>query len=219
MPVRKIPMNYRGLTGRHAVEPGGRSIGFESSLERDFVALMLFDSEVTGIEEQPVRIYYLDPVTSRRRFYTPDFLVHRKNSPSLLVEVKPDDVLKRLRAELEPRFNAARDYANAEGWVFEIRTERDIRTPRLQNVRFLLPYRNRRMDPGLSTRILSHLRECGVSTVGGTVNACWNDDMEAARGLSALWFLLSTGRINTDLDRALTQDTQIKSSEGDEYVR
>lgn len=59
MPVRKIPMNYRNVTG---VFPSLKSIGsgaFESTLERDFLTILDFDYEVNNFEVQPVKIEYM----------------------------------------------------------------------------------------------------------------------------------------------------------------
>lgn len=54
MPFRKIPISGRSLTGRHATKQPTGSVGFESSLERDFITLMMFDPSVAKIEEHPV---------------------------------------------------------------------------------------------------------------------------------------------------------------------
>jgi hypothetical protein len=62
MPVRDIPIGTRAVTGRHA-RSGAR---YESSLERDFFELMMSDPAVEHIEEQPVRISYIDNAHRRR---------------------------------------------------------------------------------------------------------------------------------------------------------
>lgn len=131
MPVRKIPRSSSSITGRFSRGPGGGSIGFESTLERDFVRLMAFDPDVTDIEDQPVRIDYTSD-DNRPRHYTPDYLVQRRNAPPLLAEIKPK---KFLTPDLEPKFDAARSYAEARGWVFEVWTEREIRTRKLDKIR------------------------------------------------------------------------------------
>jgi len=89
MPVRTIPLSHSSVTGRLASRSGQPSIAFESSLERDFAVLQLFDPAVQSIEEQPVRIDYKAP-TGRATRYTPDFLVIYRSDvpPSRLVEVK-----------------------------------------------------------------------------------------------------------------------------------
>ena len=113
MPVRRIPIGRNSITGRFSGGPGGGGIGFESTLERDFVRLMAFDPNVTDIEEQPVRIEYTD-ADGRPRSYTPDYLVHRRGAPPLLAEIKPE---RFLTPDLESKFDAARHYAAARGWA------------------------------------------------------------------------------------------------------
>src|SRR5437016_4446366 len=56
MPVRKVPKNYRNLTGLVPNTRTSSMTAFESSLERDFLLLLDFDPDVTFYEEQPVTI-------------------------------------------------------------------------------------------------------------------------------------------------------------------
>lgn len=93
MPVRKIPKNYRNVTG---VFPSRKSLGsaaFESTLERDFFTILDFDNSIVKFEVQPVRIEYKDKF-GKNRSYTPDVLVqYRQNvqnhpTKNCLYEVK-----------------------------------------------------------------------------------------------------------------------------------
>lgn len=46
MPIRKIPKNYRNITG---IAPHNKAVGaaaYESSLERDFLILLAFNQDV-----------------------------------------------------------------------------------------------------------------------------------------------------------------------------
>lgn len=203
MPVRKIPIGRNSITGYHAIGPGERSVGFESTLERDFVSLMLFDPNFVDIEEQPVRIDYVDD-EGRKRHYTPDYLVQRHNALPLLVEIKPH---KFLTAELESKFNAARSYAASQGWTFEVWTERELRTPRLKNIHFLLPFRHHKPDPGRAARLLRHIEDRGPMSVEALLDACWADENERAFGQDALWRLVASNKLQADLNRELTPQT------------
>ena len=58
MPVRKIPKNYRSVTGTFPSYKNKRNIFYESLLERDFYLLLEFNDDVISYEEQPFRIYY-----------------------------------------------------------------------------------------------------------------------------------------------------------------
>lgn len=207
MPVRKIPISHSSITGRHALGHGKGSVGYESTLERDFVSLMTFDPDVTGIEEQPVRIEYQDN-EGRKRHYTPDFLIERWAGRTLLAEIKPS---KFVTQELEPKFNAARAYASARGWLFEVWTEKDIRTHYLNNIRFLLRYRDYPADPGRAARILRQIENNGPMAVEELLDACWKDDeQEQALGLGVLWNLIATGSLEANLELELTMESILK---------
>ena len=60
MPVRKIPKNYRSVTGTFPSYKNKRNIFYESLLERDFYLLLEFNDDVDSYEEQPFKIYYYD---------------------------------------------------------------------------------------------------------------------------------------------------------------
>jgi hypothetical protein len=163
MPVRKIPPKQKSLSGIHAGS-GGQGVAFESSLERDFISLMMFDADFISIEEQPVEV----PVPGKRGragYYIPDFLVHRRERPTMLVEVKPADILKSDADHYEERFEAARRFANDRDWEFSIWTEDEIRGPRLENAKFLLPFRTQSLDSSIATALRRKLTEvrCGIS--------------------------------------------------------
>lgn len=207
MPVRKIALGRRSLTGRLAVPAGRAAITFESSLERDFAALNLFDPGIASVEEQPVRIEYMEGGTRRR--YTPDFLVLYRDpaKPALLAEVKFQEEMEAKRKHLAARFAAAGEFAIQKGWRFQVITENEIRTPRLENARFLLPYRLRPVDAGRCARLNRCLAELGPSSIDGLLNAAWTDEKERLIGLTALWRMVADFRFLADLDRPLNKDT------------
>ena len=208
MPVRKIPPGRNSITGRFTRGPGGGSIGFESTLERDFVTLMSFEPDVLNIEDQPVRIDYMD-AEKRHRHYTPDYLVHRNHAVPLLAEIKPS---KFVTQDLEPKFDAARNYAAIRGWVFEVWTEKDIRTQRLNSIRFLERYRRLHADPGRVDRILNSLEADGPQPIETLLQACWNEETERNLGEDVLWHLLATGILQTRMDIELSEHSVISKN-------
>lgn len=148
MAVRKIPKNHLHVTGNFASRKNGKMGGFESLLEKDYMLLLEFDDTVEGFEEQPVTI----PVPGVAKGYTPDILVRFFSDeatgqlrPSELTEIKSIDDLKRNKEKYAPKFVAAEEYARELGWIFCIKTEKEIRTQRLANIKFLREYRN--IDP------------------------------------------------------------------------
>jgi len=149
MPVRKIPKNHLFVTGRHATARSAEMVEFEATLERDHVLLLDADPLVASYEAQPVRI----PLPGKS--YVPDLLVHFHQDadgvlrPSELVEVKPQAFLDKYAEDYAPKFAAAKIYAQQRGWIFCTRTEKDIRTPRLENIKFLRGYQRYEPDPTL----------------------------------------------------------------------
>ena len=223
MPVRRIPKSHCSLTGEVASTKrvawglnGGRA-AFESSLERDLLILLDFDPEVLCYEEQPVRIDYVD-AGGRHRHYTPDVLVRwRRDGVSaggmrpLLAEVKYRSTLRKDWADLKPRFQAARSEARARGWTFRILTEVEIRTPYLQNARFLSPYRRLASDGATANWILTTLYRLGQSdpeTLLGTL-AC--DLRNRAELIPRLWNLVAARKVGIELSLPLTMRSRLWS--------
>jgi len=206
MPVRKLRLTSKSITGIRA-SANGRGISFESTLERDLIVLMQFDPTVRSIEEQPLTVAWVDE-DGRRRRYTPDFLI-RADAATRLIEVKPAAILEQQADELRPKFEAATRYATERGWHFEVWTEREIRTPRLANAKFLLGYRERAADAELAEALISAVNRLNPIPVRRLLEQAFPDDSRRARGLAELWRLLATGLIAADFDRELSPATSI----------
>ncbi|HYD29665.1 MAG TPA: TnsA endonuclease N-terminal domain-containing protein [Azospirillaceae bacterium] len=221
MPVRTIPRNHRSLTGQIASRSQGRPIAFESALERDFALLQIFDPTVESVEEQPVRIEYRAP-TGRPSQYTPDFLVSYRTggSPHRLVEVKYQAELDRKAERYAACFEAARAFAAERGWAFEVVTEVAIRTPRLENVRFLLPFQNRRFSATLRSRLVEVIATAGTMTVADVLeNAKFSNESERMEALACLWNLLSRGCVHADIGQPLSMSTVLHFAGEDAHGR
>lgn len=210
MPVRKIGLCYRSVGGRVPIGAGRAAVAVESTLERDFALLQRFDPDVAGIEEQPVRIEYRDGQGTKRR-YVPDFLVtyRDRGRPTRLVEVKYSTDQHLLAGSLEERFTAARAYATERGWVFALVTEKEIRTPRLENATFLLPFRDRPPDPVFRSRMLEVTARKPV-TVQELADFVAGDTGDRARVLPSLWALVARLEITADLDQPITMQTVLR---------
>jgi TnsA endonuclease N terminal/TnsA endonuclease C terminal len=213
MPVRMVPKNYRSLTGL-VPNPRTQSMtAFESSLERDFLLLLDFDPDVEFFEEQPVKIIYHD-VKGRRRTYTPDVLVRYRTDPPqarhtkpLLCEVKYRDDLRQHWAEYRPKFRAAQRYARQQGWRFHVVTERYVRTPYLENVKFLRSYRTLPVNDSYRTQLLSTLATLEATNPASLLAAVFQDRWQQAQLLPILWQLVATRQIGTDLEQPLTMQS------------
>jgi hypothetical protein len=188
--------------------------GFESALERDFLLLLDFDRTVVRYEEQPVTIEYRD-AAGKGHTYTPDVLVYyrqdaRDDTRPLLCEVKYRADLFANWQEIKPKVRAGRAYARARGWRFKIITECEVRTPYLDNARFLRQYRRIKAsadDMRLLLNALSEMHEADPESVLATVH---HDKIRRAELLPILWHLLAGGQIEADLTQPLTMRTRIR---------
>lgn len=212
MPVRKIPLNGRSLTGTVARPTEDDGADFESSLEQDLYSLLVFDKRrYAGFEVQPVRITYTDD-QGRVRTYTPDVLIrftaapltgHRP--PPLLAEVKYRKNLFEKWKELKPKFKAARALSREQGWQqFRIFTEVEIRTPYLANVKFLRGFILTELVHDEAILLLDTLASLRTATPESLLSACREDQRRRLELMPTLWQLVAMGRVGCNLDEPLT---------------
>lgn len=208
MPVRRIGLCYRSVSGRVPMGAGRRAVAVESTLERDFALLQRFDPEVAHVEEQPVRVEYRDAGGAPRR-YVPDFLVRytTSNRAPQLVEVKFSTDPALVAGQLEERFAAARSYAGQRGWAFAVVTELDIRTPRLANATFLLPYRGRAPIAAARAHLLIALAAMPepIGVLARKVADAMGCDPSCV--LPTLWGMVARREVRVDLDQPLTMNS------------
>ncbi len=188
---------------------------FESSLERDLLIQLDFDLNVARFEEQPLRVPFVDKA-GRPHSYTPDILIFyrtdivpAKGMPPVLAEVKYRQDLFANWKELKPKFIAARAFAREREWRFRILTEIEIRTPYLENAKFLRQYRRVESDWDRVHLLLDTLNELRATTPNALTLACFKDPMNRAELIPMLWKLVAQCRIGCDLNLPLTMETPI----------
>lgn len=211
MAVRKIGTNCRSITGRQGLS--GQQ--FESTLERDLLDLLKFDLTVESYETQPVTIYY-DGIDGKHHSYKPDVLVRYRQDllatelkTPLLIEVKYRDEYREKYCELRPKFRAAIRFAREQSWRFKVLTEREIRTPFLDNARFLCRYREHDTDEFQERLILDCLARQGEMTPKTLVKALSDDEMVCAELLSIFWKLVANFEIGADLTEKLHMHSRV----------
>lgn len=211
MPVRKIGLCYRSVSGRVPMGPSRRSVATESTLERDFVLLQRLDPDVATVEEQPVRITLPSP-DGTSGHYVPDFLVtyHSTGRRPLLVEVKYSSDPALTSGQLTARLAAAADYAHERDWCFTLFTEKEIRTPRLENARFLLPYQSRPLGVDRQRAI----REAAAAPISIRQLAAQIADCDnIATVFPDIWTSLAIGELWGTLDEPVTVDSIVRGPE------
>lgn len=211
MPVRTIPKNYRNVTGIAAHSKADGQAMFESTLERDFISLLEFDKHISRFEVQPVKITWLN-YEDKRRSYTPDVLAFRQGEKPTLYEVKYRSDLKVNWDKLQPKFRMAIKYAKENQWRFKIVTEKEIRTPYLESVKFLLPFiRQGASEEADMALLVGNLKKLGRATPTGLLEKIYSDPWNQARLLPTLWYLIGTGQIGMNLNQKITMTREIWS--------
>ncbi len=216
MPVRKIPKNYRSITGFFPSLKNGRGMAFESSLERDFFLTLEFDPAVDEYEEQPLKLSGMNG--TKKVEYTPDCLITFYGAKNrLLVEVKYIEDLEKNSAEYEPRFALARNFVRENDMEFKIFTEKEIRGDgaRLENYRLLYRF----------TKPPLNIEECTdpiLKIVASSKTIKFSELLEKlstertvqAKFTPVIWHLLLTRKLEADLDKTIGYSTVIRISYG-----
>lgn len=209
-PVRAIGTSRRALTGRVKMYAGGTA-SFESSLERDWLVAADFDPSAVQVQEQPFTIHY--QLDGKPRRYTPDLLVEyqaaARASEVVVYEVKPMDDLRANWKMFKPRFKAAVRYCRERGWRFKIVTEKYIRTPFVENAKFLRRYRNLQSQPLFGDQLLYTLRALGETTPQALLAAAYLHEEKRMAALSELWRLIACRTVGAVLTDTLTMQSPI----------
>jgi len=209
MKNRKIGYTYGSVSGRYSFR-SEKTIAFESHLEKDLLTLLEYNDSVLDVIEQPITLEYIN-ANGRRTTYTPDFLVYFKSLPAhsvsnpypspMLIEVKPEEKLRKKFDELKPKFKVAMKYAMENGYIFKIYHEKRIRGQELKNINFISRHKNLIYDRDEEERILSHLKAVGHTTVDHLLAYLYITDVQKGIALGQTWHLLANKKIACDMSR------------------
>jgi TnsA endonuclease N terminal/TnsA endonuclease C terminal len=207
-PARIIGKNALSVTGEMP------DIGlYESTLERDLMEMLRFDQGVLRVSPQPLKIEFLGP-DGQPKVYFPDGLIEFKpelGMRPILYEVKHRQDFRKNWKVLIPKFRAAKRYCADHGWQFEVYTEREIRTPYLNNVKFLYPYRERAVPEPIANWILQTLSDLIEADPDLLLCALCKDKSNRAELIPAIWHLVATDLIDCDLSKPLTMRSKISA--------
>ena len=201
---RRVPTNVRSLTG----EVDGQQ--FESSLERDLLLLTHWNYEVDWHQSQPVEIEY-ESDKGEPRIYTPDLLIQYRDMGKeaatrkpVLCEVKYREDLAKDWIILKPKFKAAIHYAKEREWRFKIYTEKEIRTPYLENVQFLWSYRFATFHEHHYKKLKSLLLEHEEITPRSLLEKAYDTKVSQGEALWTLWCMVARRWVKCDLTMSLS---------------
>lgn len=211
MPVRKVPKSFRNVTGIIASTKAIGEARFESTLERDLLTLLDFDSQVLSFEVQPTSISWKD-TAAKLHTYTPDVHTTYANQQNVIYEVKYRSELLEEWALLKPKFKGAIRFCRNRGWRYKIMTEVEIRTPYLENVKFLNPFLKQTFPEDADVQMVAeHLDGLGNTIPSDLLNSLSPDKWEQARLMPILWTLVAKGEIGANLQDKLTMNSPIWS--------
>jgi hypothetical protein len=124
--IRKVIHRSGGIMrGKFVSFKNGRTIHWESQLERDAVYLFEYSPGVVRYREQPFTCWYVHGDKTRR--YTVDFEVEFSDGTIVYFEIKPAEKL--LKPDYQEKFKAIQQHFNNNGLVFRILTDKEIRQP------------------------------------------------------------------------------------------
>jgi hypothetical protein len=116
-------------------------------------------------------------------------------------------------------YRAAVHDAALKGARFKILTEKEIRTPYLECVKFLLPFVRRGTNDASKQLVLTTIAKLKVTTPRELMAQISDTPFERAYMMPSLWCLIGTFQIYTDLTKPLTMDSRIESCHDKPYTQ
>ncbi len=212
-PARALKLNHRSVTGWISGGTDHDQIQFESTLERDFAYLAMFDSRVMVIQAQPFTLQYQDK-TGNQRTYTPDFMVEYIKAPNIyitaVVETKYKEDLEENHDNYVERFSAMEQWCAANDKEFHVLSEDVIRGTRIENVKALYSFKMATNDDMDETGDLGwFVQKNAPISIKEILNQKSETDIERARVQHNIWYLIGNGRLWVNLDEPITYDTLV----------
>jgi hypothetical protein len=210
MPVRSIKKSGSSVVGSFPSLKLERSVRFESTLEKDYLLFLEYDSTVSFYEEQPFTIYVTLNDGSPHA-YTPDFKVIQ-NDLRIIVEIKPFEFLG--HEHTKRQIEAGRKWAPQNDHLFQVVTNREIRNgPMLGNLKLMYRYSRLSNYPFDLFQELNKLFprtdiQIPFGVVAGTLMPS-----NPSRCKPYLWSLLFHHFLDTDLNQRLSDLSPISLSQ------
>ncbi len=212
--TRKIGPTRRSVSGVYVFR-GETQIEYESTLERDFLIRREFSLSVLDIVAQPCQIPFRS-ATGRLYHYTPDFLVYYRLTDHkysdypkpMLVEVKPEAEWRQHWREWLAKWKASYRYAQEQGWSFHIHDETRIRDQAFNNIKFLERYKMMAFSEEESAWIIKTIGELGTAPLHYLLARHFMG-IYRPQGVAHIWHLLALRRLDCDITRPLTENTEL----------
>lgn len=181
----------------------GRSVQFESWLERSLILRLDRDPEVLDYQSQPEQYSFTDE-EGQQRSYTPDFKVWRRDGTIEIHEVSLSK--RRMQPDMRRREQAAGEICRERGWQYLVHPERSLpNESELANLLALVGYRPT-IYANQQVIQAAHEHLAGAQTVAfDRLVRQLGQELTLSEGevTASLCYLLWHGEIQTDLNRLL----------------
>jgi hypothetical protein len=212
---REIVFKNQSHSCKFFSHKNNRFVIFKSCLERDFILQLEFDPLVIEYKERPLKIEYFH--NGEKYDFIPAFLVkfhfslnnfHIKES--ILFEIKYQKEISFLSDENTTKFKSAKIFCQGKNWEFRVLTESEIRSPYLENARFLLNYRNYKYDtPEDFNLLITTLKELDHSTPEELILVSAQDRNKRAELIYLFWYMVANRYIMCDYSIPINMKSEI----------
>ena len=189
-PQRKIKKNYRSVTGHFPSLKNGKSIGFESLLEKSYFLSLEFNDDIIFYYEQPqIEIFF----KNKNMVYSMDCYVVRGKNLALkdsLVEIM----------YFEEKFEATKVLAKNRNLNFELFTEKSLSSIYLNNLDFLYKFKLNPVESEHENRIFEVLKN-SKSMTAYSLSKCISSSLKDYPVISNdIWSLVANNKLRTNLE-------------------
>lgn len=195
--VRKIKPTRRSVSGFLSYKK--KPLAYESTLERDFIIYHAFREDVKSITSQPVKIPF--EKNGRIYQYTPDYYVELDeiSGKSFIAEVKPKQEWQENWREWSSKWKQAKKYCKRNNLRFIIFDEDRIRHRALENINFLMIYKNIRAPHEYVDVILTDVKQLNIVSVGYILERYFKSELCHSEGHKLIWYLMANKLIGFDI--------------------
>jgi hypothetical protein len=182
----------------------GRNVWYESTIERDYVYLLEFDSDVIRYKEQPFRLKYIYEGDSHT--YVPDFFVQRRGKFQV-IENKPKEKTNIEANKL--RYRLLKSIFREQGYEFIVATDKQIRiNPLLENVKIFWRYSRTRIYPLHQVHCQEYLSRHPKTSIQELADALSSHGVM----LQVVYALLYWGVLSTDMHKPVNPEAIVRFS-------
>ncbi|WP_197684661.1 TnsA endonuclease N-terminal domain-containing protein [Psychrobacter sp. DAB_AL43B] len=206
--MRKIKPTRMSVSGR--IPYKGKSLPYESTLERDLIIVHAFREDVEDIVAQPITIPFVKNGITYK--YTPDFFikfVEDDGKPNMIIEVKPYDLWQANWRDWSDKWKTMQRYCKDNGYVFHIYDESRIKNTALDNINLLMKFKNSAIEEEDKEAVLEQVRLMGTTTIDYLLTRFYIGSFLRNHGLRVIYHLLATKRLKFNLFLEINDLTEV----------